>query len=212
MRRFRSYREISRFRLQVLRLLDIRGSFPYGPGTIAQLRPPCKDATCGTSVYSSPSSNPWLSRIGGVPSDQPDRTCGFADQHRRTTETDQSLGRPSRTGVRLSTPEGCDLWFYGCGDTGVPTGSRLRIAITAGGRCWSRSVYRAGQFSVLRWGRRSGSRAAPGQLSSAHLATHRAEYRRLRTQKGSIGGLYPPLAEGPSDASRHDATCCRPRL
>ena len=38
------------------------------------------------------------------------------------------------------------------------------------------------------------------------------KYCRLRTQKGSIGGLYPPLAEGPSDASRHDATCCRPRL
>jgi hypothetical protein len=37
------------------------------------------------------------------------------------------------TGVRLNTPEGCDLRFYGCGDAGVPTGRGLRIVITAGG-------------------------------------------------------------------------------
>src|ERR1035437_7935979 len=56
------------------------------------------------------------------------------------------------TGVRLSTPEDCDLRFYSCGDASLTTGSQLRIVITARGRCWSRSVYRAGRFSVLRWG------------------------------------------------------------
>ena len=51
----------------------------------------------------------------------------------------------------------------------------------------------------------------PGQLFPARLATRRRKYRRPWTQKGSIGGLCPPRAEGPSDASRHDATCCRSR-
>src|ERR1035437_8334392 len=67
---------------------------------------------------------------------------------------------PGGTGVRLSTPEDCDLRFYSCGDAGLTTGGQLRIMITARGRFWSRSVYRAGRLSVLRWGRRSGSRAA----------------------------------------------------
>ena len=47
---------------------------------------------------------------------------------------------PGGTGVRLSTPEDCDLRFYSCGDAGLTTGSQLRIVITARGRCWSRSV------------------------------------------------------------------------
>src|ERR1035437_6109176 len=71
------------------------------------------------------------------------------------------------TGVRLSTPEDCDLRFYSCGDVSLTTGSQLRIVITARGRCWSRSVYRAGRFSVLRWGRRSGSRAAANPATSS---------------------------------------------
>src|ERR1022692_4454799 len=75
--------------------------------------------------------------------------------------------RPSRisgTGVRLSTPEDCDLGFDGCGDAGVPTGSWLRVVITAGGCWWSRSVYRAGPFQRAPLGppagHRGGSRAA----------------------------------------------------
>src|ERR1017187_98693 len=64
------------------------------------------------------------------------------------------------TGVRLSTAEGCDLGFYGCGDAGVPTGSRLRIVITAGGRWWSRSVYRAGPVHRAPLGPPQGTAAA----------------------------------------------------
>ena len=67
---------------------------------------------------------------------------------------------------------------------------------------------------MLRWGRRRAPgqlKGGPGQLFSAYLATRRRKCRGPWTQKGSIGGLCPPRAEGPSDASRHDATCCRPR-
>src|ERR1035437_7762417 len=71
------------------------------------------------------------------------------------------------TGVRLSTPEGCDLGFYGCGDAGVPTGSRLRIVITAGGRWRSRSVYRAGPVQRAPLGPPQGTAAAHGRPGTA---------------------------------------------
>src|ERR1035437_5890171 len=104
------------------------------------------------------------------------------------------------TGVRLSTPEGCDLGFYGCGDAGVPTGSRLRIVITAGGRWWSRSVYRAGPVQRAPLGPPRLLTGSAGQLFSDRLAAPRGTCRRPWPQKGGIGGLCPPQAEGPSDA------------
>jgi len=88
--------------------------------------------------------------------------------HLEVTGRSPSLrGRGRRTGVRLSTPEGCDLGFYGCGDAGVPTGNRLRIVITAGDRWWSRSVYRAGPVQRAPLGPPQGTAAAHGQPGTA---------------------------------------------
>src|ERR1017187_9776242 len=99
------------------------------------------------------------------------------------------------TGVRLSTPEDCDQRFYSCGDAGLTTGSQLRIVITARGRCWSRSVYRAGRFSVLRWGRRSGSRAARDSYFLP-LGQHGGEKAEGRGRKREASAGSVPLNPG----------------
>src|ERR1035437_7009921 len=91
---------------------------------------------------------------------RPGRGCHTALREMQETWT-------GTTGVRLSTPEGCDLGFYGCGDAGVPTGSRLRIVITAGGRWWSRSVYRAGPVQRAPLGPPQGTAAAHGRPGTA---------------------------------------------
>jgi hypothetical protein len=142
-------------------------------------------------------------------------------------------GRPGGglTGVRLSTPEGCDLRFYGCGDAGVPTGIRLRIVITGGICCWSRSVYRTGPVQRAPLGppqgtaaaaATAGTRGGSGGRCGGSRAAQDSDFRLIwrhtggnaagRGRKREASAVYVHLYEGPSDASRFDATCCRPRL
>src|ERR1035441_677265 len=136
---------------------------------------------------------------------------GLAQALKFAADTGSAVAGSDPTGVRLSTPEDCDLRFYSCGDAGLTTGSQLRIVITARGRCWSRSVYSAGRFSALRWGRRSGSRAA---RDSYFLPVWRRTGGNAagRGRKREASAVYVHLYEGPSDASRHDATGYRPPL
>ena len=135
------------------------------------------------------------------------------------------------TGVRLSTPEGCDLRFYGCGDASVPTGIRLRIVITGGICCWSRSVYRTGPVQRAPLGppqgtaaaaATAGTRGGSGGRCGGSRAAQDSDFRLIwrhtggnaagRGRKREASAVYVHLYEGPSDASRFDATCCRPRL
>src|ERR1039457_7609153 len=70
------------------------------------------------------------------------------------------------TGVRLSTPEGCELGFYGFGDASVPTGRQLRIAITAGAAVGHGAYIERGRFSVPGRGHPQGTAAHGGPKSS----------------------------------------------
>src|ERR1019366_6967058 len=123
----------------------------------------------------------------------------------------RSRGRGVRTGVRLSTPEGCELGFYGFGDASVPTGRQLRIAITAGAAVGHGAYIERGRFSVPGRGHPQGT-AAHGRPQSSTSRLFRdtppglfrappPKGRQPGDEKGKHRGSVPPSTRGPPRSS-----------
>src|ERR1017187_345267 len=110
----------------------------------------------------------------------------------------RSPGRGVRTGVRLSTPEGCELGFYGFGDASVPTGRQLRIAITAGAAVGHGAYIERGRFSVPGRGHPQGT-AAHGRPKSSTSGLFRdtpPEMRQAVDAKGKHRRSVPTSSRG----------------